>query len=358
LNALPELPRAIREIDEQADRDLHRLESARPKRDEPRKPRPVVVVSAADLLSADFPPREMLLAPWLQSQSLSMLHAWRGVGKTYLSMLIAYALASAGRCLGWTSAVPVQVLYIDGEMPGAALRERLARMVAAAESEPPANYLRFVTPDLQPDGIMPDLSTYEGQAAIEAVLGDARVIIVDNLSCLARTGKENEGDSWQPVAEWALRMRSTGRSVIFVHHSGKGGQQRGTSKREDLLDVVLLLRRPADYSPTQGARFEVHFEKFRGLHGDDVKPIEARLETLPDGRQEWTTRPVDLVADGLMIELAELGVPEADIARELGCHRSTVMRGLRKAENEGRLKRQKKPLRGSRGRKNPENPDD
>jgi hypothetical protein len=29
------------------------------------------------------------------------------------------------------------------------------------------------------------------------------------------------------------------------------------------LDTVIALRRPKDYSPEQGARFEIHFEKLR-----------------------------------------------------------------------------------------------
>lgn len=317
-----------------------------PKHDKPGG-RPVVAVGAHDLLAYNFPPRDVLLFPWLQSQSLAMIYAWRGVGKTHLALLVAYALASAGRCLQWHSPNCVKVLYLDGEMPGAALRDRLAAIAAGSDTEPPEGFLRFVTPDLQPDGIMPDLSTVEGQLAIEKVLGDAQVIVVDNLSCLARTGKENEGDSWQPVAEWALRMRATGRSVVFIHHAGKGGQQRGTSKREDLLDTVILLKRPADYQPNQGARFEVHFEKARALHGEDVNPIEALLETSLDGKQVWTTKGVEAVADAQMIELADLGLSQTEIARELGCHRSTVLRALRKAESEGRYTPKKRTPKNS-----------
>jgi hypothetical protein len=330
------------------DQAIQDLDHARPGREKPR--RQVVAVGAHDLLAASFPERETLLEPWLQSQALTMIYAWRGVGKTHVALAIAYAIASGGRCFEWSAPEPQPVLYLDGEMPGAALRDRLARIVDAADEEPPEGFLRFVTPDLQPDGAMPDLSTFEGQSAIEPILGDAKVIIVDNLSCLARTGKENESVSWQPVAEWALRMRATGRSVIFIHHSGKGGQQRGTSKREDLLDVVMLLKRPADYSPTEGARFEVHFEKARSLFGQEVKPIEAALRAGQDGRQTWAMREVSEVADAAMIDLAELGLPHAEIARELGVHRSTVMRALRKAEAEGRFIPKKKPKRKERDR--------
>ena len=298
--------------------------------------RSIVTIDAAALLTHKFPPRDMLLSPWLQSQALTMIYAWRGVGKTHVALGIGHALATGGSFLGWKAACPVPVVYLDGEMPGIALSERVSSVVISGEKAPQPGFLRFVTPDLQQDGVMPNLADRAGQYAIEAILGDAKVIIVDNLSCLARGGKENEAEGWLPLAEWSLRMRSTGRSVIFIHHAGKGGQQRGTSKREDLLDTVIALKRPSDYRAEQGARFEVHFEKARALYGQDVAALEATLETQPDFRQVWTSKTVDAVADAQMIELADLGLSQSDIARELGCHRSTILRALRKAEDEGR----------------------
>ena len=305
----------------------------------------LVVCDAHELLRLKLPPREMWLAPWLQSQSLNMIYSWRGVGKTHVALGIAYALASGGEFLSWRAAAPVPVLYIDGEMPGIALKERVARIVASNEQEAAPGALRFITPDLQANGVMPNLADHEGQRAIDREIGDARVIVVDNLSCLVRGGKENEAESWTGVAEWALRQRAAGRSVNFVHHTGKTGLQRGTSKREDLLDTSILLKRPADYHACEGARFEVYFEKARALQGTDIQPIEAKLETNPDGRQVWTTRTVQTAADAQMIELAELGLPQAEIARELGCARSTVLRGLRRAEQEGRYTPKKKAKR-------------
>lgn len=301
-------------------------------------PSKVIAIDAAALLTADFPPRQMLLSPWLQSQSLSMIHAWRGVGKTHVALGIAYALASGGSFLEWRAETPVAVLYVDGEMPGAALKERVARIVTSADKEAEPGALRFVTPDLQRDGVMPNLLEADGQAAIDAVIGEARVIVLDNLSCLVRGGKENEAEGWQPVADWALRQRAAGRSVLFVHHSGKNGQQRGTSKREDLLDTVIALKRPIDYRPDEGARFELHFEKARALFGQDVTPIEVRLDADQHGRQVWAWKTAEGAADSQMIELSELGLSQAEIARELGVNRSTVLRRLRKAEDDGRYR--------------------
>lgn len=75
---------------------------------------------------------------------------------------------------------------------------------------------------------------------------------------------------------------------MLVHHEGKGGTQRGTSKREDVLAQVVELSRPGDYSPELGARFEVRLTKSRGIYGADAEPFEAELRTDEEGRAAWT----------------------------------------------------------------------
>jgi hypothetical protein len=46
---------------------------------------------------------------------------------------------------------------------------------------------------------------------------------------------------------------------------------------------VIALRPPKDGDAVDGARFELHFKKNRGRHGDDAKPFEAPL-----GANGWT----------------------------------------------------------------------
>lgn len=306
-----------------------------------------VVTTCSGLLSATFPPRERLLSPWLLSQSLSMIYAARGCGKTHVALGVAHALATGGEFLGWRASQPTSVLYLDGEMPGADLQGRVQRIIASNGGAAP-DRLQFMTPDQQPDGIMPNLFTAQGQQAITDHVGDARVIIVDNLSCLVRGGKENEIESWKPVQEWALRMRADGRSVVFVHHAGKSGQQRGTGGREDVLDTVISLRRPADYEPEQGARFEVHFEKARALYGEDVAPMEAALQTAPDGTQSWDTRAVAEASEEQILEYLNLGMGNADIMSEIGCSKATFFRKKKELIASGQYKpRGKNPPKSS-----------
>lgn len=294
----------------------------------------IVALEIGELLARDFPPMETLLAPWLRRQYLVMVHAMRGIGKTHFGLGVAYAVAGGGKFLKWQTHKPRKALYIDGEMPGTAIKERLAAIVQSNDAEPPEGYFRIITPDAQ-TGPLPDLGTVEGQAQYAALLGDAELIVVDNLSALIRSGVENEGESWLPVLEWALAQRKEGRAVIFVHHSGKNGLQRGSSRREDMLDVVINLRHPGDYSPERGAQFIVRFEKSRGLYGEDVREFEATLTNGNGGAQAWAWRESDTATLDRVIELHKLDMSVTEIAGELGCNKSTVSRALKKAREAG-----------------------
>jgi Winged helix-turn-helix DNA-binding len=152
------------------------------------------------------------------------------------------------------------------------------------------------------------------------VIADADVIMVDNLSTLCRGLKENDADSWVPVQS----QRRAGKSVAFIHHGGKSGQQRGTSRKEDVLDTVISLRRPPDYSAEDGCRFELYFEKTRGFHGPDAEPFEARLI----GNQ-WAISEIKSGDDMETLRaLRKQGLSVRDIADRTGLSKSTVARRL------------------------------
>jgi putative DNA primase/helicase len=134
------------------------------------------------------------------------------------------------------------------------------------------------------------------------------LLILDNLSSLTAVARDNEAESWSPIQEWLLKLRRRGIAVLIVHHAGKGGQQRGTSRREDVLDTCISLRRPADYSPAEGARFEVHYEKHRGFYGADAEPFEAKLE-VHDDKAVWTTRKLEDLNRARVEGLVAAGLP-------------------------------------------------
>ena len=94
---------------------------------------------------------------------------------------------------------------------------------------------RILAADLTAGGL-PDLGTIEGQAEIDAAIGGAELIVVDNVSTLLRSGKDNDAETWLPVQQWALAHRRAGRSIVFIHHDNQTGGQRGTSRKDDVLE--------------------------------------------------------------------------------------------------------------------------
>lgn len=280
-------------------------------------------VSVKDLLAMEIKPREMLLEPILPEQGLVMLYGYRGTGKTFLGLGIAFAVATGGEFLNWKALRARKVLYVDGELPAKTIQDRI-RAIVGQDFGP--ERLRIVTPDFQ-DWPMPDLSTESGQLALEPLLEGIDLVVLDNLSALCRTGNENEGEDWMQMQEWMLRLRKRGMSVLFLHHAGKNKSQRGTSKREDLLDVVICLRHPSDYDPSEGLRCEIHFEKTRGFFGDSAKSFEVAMQEDSTTRAaRWSIRSTE---DANTIRSAELfgqGMSVREVAEELSVSRSAAGR--------------------------------
>jgi AAA domain len=97
------------------------------------------VLDGAQLLSAQFPRRGLMLSPWLPEKGLTMLYAPRGVGKTWIALGIAHAVASGSEFLRWRAPSQHRVVYIDGEMPAVALQERYTAVVAASDMDAPGD---------------------------------------------------------------------------------------------------------------------------------------------------------------------------------------------------------------------------
>jgi putative DNA primase/helicase len=236
---------------------------------------------------------------------------------------ISWAVASGSDFLRWKATETCGVLYLDGELPADLLRERLLMQQSASEQTevPP---IKILSHEQQRNGIL-TLATPQGRKEVERrISDDISLVVFDNLSCLYG-GEENDAEGWQEMQEFLLRLRRRGIACIVIHHSGKGGQQRGTSRREDVLDTVINLKHPNGYKAEEGARFEVHFEKARGLSGDEVEPFEAQLTTTDDGHPIWIAKSLHPEKDKAL-ELMRKDLGDEEIGQVVGKDRSTINR--------------------------------
>lgn len=280
-----------------------------------------------EIQTLEIPPREYLLDPVIPIQGVTMLYAPAGVGKTMLALSMSHAVATGGEVIGWKAPRAEEVVYFDGEM---ALQDIGARLKVL---KPPAENFRIYTPDRMRD-VMPDLATHEGRTFVERRIGNARLLVLDNLGCLFRANRENEASDWATTQHWLLELKQDGISTLMLHHSGKGGSQRGTSRRIDNLDTVIALKRGASYKPKDGARFNIHFEKLRGVFGEKAVEPEVRY-SVEDGVAKWTI--LGEADDPLVAEAVrrhKSGDTVRKIAEDMGVSRSKVGRWIKGAEKD------------------------
>lgn len=330
----PPIPRAPRKRREPAER-AHKPRLVNVITAEPAT---LVVDDVTKFVLESLPPRELVLGPILHKQGQGMVYGWRGVGKTHIVQGSALAIAGGGSFLRWKADRPRRVALIDGEMPARLLQDRLRTAMRGIDGPRPAEgFLKLVAMDRQALGFTLNLANPAHQALVEAQLADAEVLFIDNLATLVRHGgDDNSIESWEAMQAWLLRLRRKGLTTLLVHHAGKSGSQRGSSAREDTLDTVIELKRPEDYQPQDGARFEVSFPKARSFFGSDARPFEAKLETR-DGVDFWSCTDLRDLDFERVRELSRAGRSVREIEAETGISKSRVDRMRGRLREEGGL---------------------
>ena len=279
-------------------------------------------------MERDIPDTFFIMKPWLTENTLAMISSSRGVGKTFFCLSIAMAITRGVPIGSWVAENPVGCLYIDGEMPVVEMKARIEKLSKSLPEAKAVLHLLSV-PLMRMEGKPPfSLGNPEWFSSINKYLEQRRyikVLIIDNLSSLSYGMDEDRKLSWDPIGQWLLSLRSMGIAVIMVHHTGKSGDQRGTSAREDHLDVSISLTHPSNYDPTVGVRFNVEFSKARHLSGEDATPFCFQILSSGQGTDQsliWQVSDNASTAGSLekgVIELLLQGTKQKDIADRLGC---------------------------------------
>jgi hypothetical protein len=286
------------------------------------------ILDADQIRVMDFPEKRKILAPWLSEQTLVLVPGWRGVGKTWFALGVVDAVTRGVSFGPWPVVTPVPCLYIDGEMAIQDIKERL-HFIGTSTDEPRKEPL-LVYSDFYGNSLgLPkaNLLNPKWRRAIKEVSLDwsVRVIVLDNISSLCPGIEENSKLDWDPINQWLLDLRFNGFSVILLHHVNKEGGQRGTSAREDNIDISIHLVQPADYVPEDGARFIVKFSKARirtadlSLIGDTEFQLKEN-----EGRVEWVFSGMKKKNKVEILRLLSEGIPQIEIKDILGLSKGQV----------------------------------
>lgn len=241
-----------------------------------------------------------------------MIYAPSGVGKSFLSLAIALAVASGGEVLGWRASKSRKVLIIDGEMDEHDHRSRASMLLEAmpdGDREAALTNLNFLNyQDQEPETWFPDIADEDGRDFVVeyATSLGAELVILDNFSTLATVDDENAASSFNPVIDLMRRLQRAGVSVILVHHSRKSsggeGSYRGSQKMSVTFHVIIRLEHQNGLPSHDGLAFDMHFEKVRRKRTSDVESARVALTYL-DGKPVWKKDPL---SDGRLRDLVDL----------------------------------------------------
>ena len=289
---------------------------------------------SAGMESLGLPPRNLVLGDWFKEGDLGFIYAPRGIGKTWLSLAISTAVANGRRLGPWQAHGGWPVCYVDGEMTVDGMLERMNGMEAGPNFTTLSHEVVFHL-----SGKVLNIAEPETQQALTDYCLETgqRVLILVNLSCLASGMPENDADAWEAVLGWLLTMRRHKVAVIVIHHSGRNGQMRGTSKREDSAFWVLRLDGVDEEKAgaEKQTRFISQFTKERNS-GQPQTPLEWTFQTGPDGLTRIGHKEADRLA--LFRQWVEAGLNTAnDIAKEMNVTAGTVSKLAKKAQLAGWL---------------------
>ncbi len=247
-------------------------------------------IDVYELAKIKLPETKDIVRPFIQEGSSMEIFGESGKGKTWFTLELILSICTGQKFMNKYEVInSLPVWYIDGEMKLSNIRNRIDCIFRRYPmgTTIPDNFFQLTNPYLADDKILPKINYKETQTAIiEKVkqISDATnkpvVIVFDNLSCLTDI-KENEGDQWVPMLDFYTQLKSMGHCIVHIHHAPKNSDatsSRGTSRRMDPLDTIIQLKTPSDYVQSDGAYYNIQFNKTRNFAGDYAEPFSAKIK--------------------------------------------------------------------------------
>lgn len=193
--------------------------------------------------SQDHTVAEWLAEPLIAEHRAHAIFAPGGTGKSLLALWLSAAISTGTPIFGHATR-PRSVLYLDYEMTGDDLSERLLSMGYGPEHD--LSLLRYA---LLPS--LPSLDVSEGGRLVQrlARLVEAELVVIDTFG-RAVGGDENDADTVRAFyRHTGFLLKQDGVAFVRIDHAGKDLEkgQRGSSAKNDDVDIVWqMTRRGAD----------------------------------------------------------------------------------------------------------------
>ena len=240
-------------------------------------------------------------------------------GKTTWTIQEALHMAAAGHSL----------LYVDGEMGVADLQARLKTTLG--EAQIPDGFCVLSSRAL---GRSLQLEKPEEQAFVCQQAKQTEVVVFDNLHALFPSSLQAGPESCEKLNGLVDALHLSGKTVILIHHSSRGGASFGSSVKELGLELQLKVTR-------KGSEVTITPEAARGLSPEQMVPRHFVIPTsclcLDEGPSVKALPAALVEEDEDELDQAIRRELDADpaascrtIAEKVGVSKSTVSERLKK----------------------------
>lgn len=209
--------------------------------------RPAFVrVNTNTIMATNFPPIRWVV-PGYVAEGVAILAGRQKLGKTWLAIDWALAVACGGTAMGAVDCEQGNVLYIDLENGHRRIQRRIETLFSDMRHRPDLSHLEWANdaPDLN-KGFLAALDEWASSVA------NPRLVVIDVLQRIKPAGKvsrnayENDYETMEGLQRWATEKRI---AVVVLHHTRKGGADdplealSGSNGLSACADTTLLLDR-------------------------------------------------------------------------------------------------------------------
>jgi hypothetical protein len=250
-----------------------------------------------------LPPLTWDVEPLVPHGGLVVVYGEPGVGKTFLVLNLAFAVATGSPWLGHSVRQgPVAYVYAEGAQ---GLFERVKGLRAEYNLQDRAG-IAFLP---QPIQLLDSLKSVTPFAdAIEAQGVAPAVIVIDTLSRNTPGGKENsQEDMSQAVSACDYLRKRFDSTVILLHHSRKGDKElRGSSVLAGAVDTTILVERQGDNRMTLKCTKQRNASEFAPLGLNFTEKRGTRILTA-SGATPQEKMPASALAVLHQLQLSDTG---------------------------------------------------
>ena len=214
-----------------------------------RKPVRFALTNTTELLAKTFDPIRWVI-PDLLPEGFAVLAGRQKLGKSFLALDWAVAVATGGYAMGEIKLDAGNVLYVDLENGERRIQRRLNSIMPHHKELPDLSRLDWVT-----EAPALDMGFLEALEEWRRSVPEPRLVIIDVLQRVKPIGNshrnayENDYSIWAPLQAWAT---THGISVLGLHRTKKGGADdplealSGSNGLSACADTTLVLDRDSD----------------------------------------------------------------------------------------------------------------